>query len=285
MHIAKHFSTCVLSADSRQFYKEVSIGTAKPTKWEQQGVKHYFIDSHNLEDEVTAAQYEQQALEILEKEFQNNDVVVLVGGSGMFVDALCMGLDAIPTNPLTKAQIQSEWEENGLTPLLNELKQNDPEYFARVDRQNATRVLRAVEVIRITGKTYTELRKGSKKPRPFKVHHFVLDHPREKLYERINQRVDLMMKEGLESEAKAVQHLRHLTSMNTVGYKELFAYFDGEMDRSTAIEKIKQNSRRYAKRQLTWLRRYPESHWIKFTDMDSVVTEILSIFEKKRSDS
>lgn len=263
----------------------MSIGTAKPTVSEQEGVQHHFIDSHHLEDEVSAAQYEQQGLEILEKEFQKNDVVVLVGGSGMFVDALCIGLDDIPTNPEIKTLLQSEWETNGLTPLLEELKQKDPEYFEQVDRQNAARILRAIEVIRITGKTYSELRKGAKKTRPFQIHRFVLDHPRETLYNRINLRVDVMMNEGLEEEAKSVLHLRHLTSMNTVGYKELFDYFDGKTDQKTAIEKIKQNSRRYAKRQLTWLRRHPESHWVKFTDSDSVVTEILSIFEKKRSDS
>ncbi len=281
--IAKHFNTCVVSADSRQFYKEISIGTAKPDQEEQQGILHHFIDSHNLEDEVTAAQYEKEGLAILEEEFKNKDVVVLVGGSGMFVDALCIGLDDIPTNPEMKRQIQTELEANGLAPLVAELSEKDPEYFEQVDQQNAARVMRAIEVIRITGKKYSELRKGSKKERPFNVHRFVLDHPREVLYDRINLRVDLMMEAGLEAEAKSVQHLRHLTSMNTVGYKELFAWFDGETDKETAINQIKQNSRRYAKRQLTWLRRHPESHWIKFTNSDSVVKEILSIFEEKRS--
>jgi tRNA dimethylallyltransferase len=154
-----------------------------------------------------------------------------------------------------------------------------------VDRQNSARVIRAIEVTRITGNTYTELRKGTNKERPFNVHRFVLDHPREVLYDRINLRVDLMMEAGLEKEARSVEHLRHLTSMNTVGYKELFTFFDGEMDKETAINLIKQNSRRYAKRQLTWLRRHPESHWVKFTDSDSVVKEILSIFEVNRSAS
>ncbi|PWL28279.1 MAG: tRNA (adenosine(37)-N6)-dimethylallyltransferase MiaA [Fluviicola sp. XM-24bin1] len=281
--IAKHFNTCVVSADSRQFYKEVSIGTAKPDLEEQQGVTHHFINSHQLEDEVTAAQYEKEGLVILEEEFKDKDVVVLVGGSGMFVDALCIGLDDIPTDPEMKRQIQTELDANGLSPLLSELAEKDPEYYEQVDRQNASRVMRAVEVIRITGKKYSDLRQGSKKERPFKVHSFVLDHEREVLYNRINLRVDLMMEAGLEAEAKSVLHLRHLTSMNTVGYKELFAYFDGTMDKETAINQIKQNSRRYAKRQLTWLRRHPESHWIKFTDSETVIKEILSIFEEKRS--
>ncbi len=261
----------------------MSIGTAKPDLEEQQGVTHHFINSHQLEDEVTAAQYEKEGLVILEEEFKDKDVVVLVGGSGMFVDALCIGLDDIPTDPEMKRQIQTELDANGLSPLLSELAEKDPEYYEQVDRQNASRVMRAVEVIRITGKKYSDLRQGSKKERPFKVHSFVLDHEREVLYNRINLRVDLMMEAGLEAEAKSVLHLRHLTSMNTVGYKELFAYFDGTMDKETAINQIKQNSRRYAKRQLTWLRRHPESHWIKFTDSETVIKEILSIFEEKRS--
>ena len=243
---------------------------------------HHFIDSHNLEDEVTAAQYEKEGLAILEQEFRDKDVVVLVGGSGMFVDALCIGLDDIPTDPEMKRQIQAEFEANGLDVLTAELSEKDSEYFEQVDRQNAARVMRAIEVIRITGKTYSELRKGSRKERPFKVHRFVLDHERDVLYDRINLRVDLMMEAGLENEARSVEHLRHLTSMNTVGYKELFAFFDGKPDKETAINQIKQNSRRYAKRQLTWLRRHPESHWVKFTDSDSVVREILSIFEENR---
>ncbi len=209
----------------------------------------------------------------------------MVGGSGMFVDALCIGLDKIPTDAAIKSEIQKEFDANGLLPLLHELQECDPEYFEQVDQSNAMRVMRAVEVIRITDKKYSELRKGSKKERPFKVHRFVLDHPREVLYERINHRVDLMMHAGLEEEAKSVVHFRHLTSMNTVGYKELFSHFDGEIDLETAVAQIKQNSRRYAKRQLTWLRRHPESHWVKFTDASSVKREILSIFEKECSQS
>lgn len=233
-----------------------------------------------MEAEVTAAQYEQEALQLLEKEFKDKDVVVLVGGSGMFVDALCVGLDKIPTDPKIKMDIQQEYDTNGLIPLLQELKKKDPDYFEQVDRNNAPRIMRAIEVIRLTNKKYSELRKGTKKERPFQVHRFVLEHPREVLYNRINMRVDIMMETGLETEAKSVLKYRHLTSMNTVGYKELFAYFDGTTDKETAIVQIKQNSRRYAKRQLTWLRRHPESHWIKFTNATTVIQEILSIFEK-----
>lgn len=279
--MAQHFNTCILSADSRQFYKEISIGTAKPTPEEQEGVTHYFIDSHRLEDEVTAAEFERTALRILEDEFATKDVVILAGGSGMFVDALCLGLDDIPTDPAVKKQIISELEHTGLSPLLEELKAKDPAFYDQVDKDNAARVQRAIEAIRITGKPFSELRSGARKKRPFEVHRFVLDHPREALYGRINQRVDLMMEAGLEEEARSVLKFRHLTSMNTVGYKELFAYFDGNCSRDEAIAAIKQNSRRYAKRQLTWLRRHSDSHWVNFTDTNSVVEEILSIFESE----
>lgn len=272
-----------MSADSRQFYRELSIGTAKPTIEEQAGIPHYFIDSHHLEDEVTAARYEQEALTVLKQEFLNKDVVILVGGSGMFVDALCKGLDNIPTDPVIKESVQQQFEELGLESLLTELSEKDPVYFNQVDKRNAARVQRAIEVIRLTGKPYSQLRSGKPKERPFKVHRFVLDHPREVLYDRINRRVDQMIAKGLEQEVRSVLQHRHLTSMNTVGYKELFAWLDGETDRDSAIEQIKQNSRRYAKRQLTWLRRHPESHWIKFSDAESVVKEILAIFESNRS--
>lgn len=283
MELAKHFQTCVLSADSRQFYKETSIGTAKPTEEEQQGIKHYFINSHSLEDEVTSAEYEKLALEVLDSEFKSNDVIILVGGSGMFVDALCNGLDDIPTDPKVKQEIVATYESQGLEPLLKELQEKDPDFFEQVDKDNAPRVQRAVEAIRITGKPFSKLRTGHSKQRPFKVHRYVLGHDRQKLYDRINLRVDKMMEEGLEDEVRSVEQFRHLTSMNTVGYKELFSYFDGKITREEAIELIKQNSRRYAKRQLTWLRRNTENHWIDFTDIDSVVRKILTIFEAHKN--
>jgi tRNA dimethylallyltransferase len=241
------------------------------------------VDSHHLNDAVSASKFEEEGLKILEKEFKTNDIVMLAGGSGMFVDALCVGLDPIPTDPIVKESVNKDYKENGLAYLLEELKQSDPDYYRQVDQQNAIRVQRALEVIRITGKPYSTLRTGSQKVRPFKVHRFVLDHPREQLYERINKRVDLMIAAGLEDEAKAVIKWRHLTTMNTVGYKELFEFFDGKTNRTDAIAAIKQNTRRYAKRQLTWLRRHPESHWIKYTDKDAVVREILAIFEGIRS--
>lgn len=274
--LAKHFETCVLSADSRQFYKELEIGTAKPTPEEMDGVPHFFIDSHHLTDEVTAAQFETEALDILEKEFQTKDLILLTGGSGMFVDALCEGLDPIPTSKETKAQVQSEFEQHGLAKLLEELENQDPSYFSEVDQQNPMRVMRAIEVIRITGKPYSELRKAEPKKRPFAITRFVINHPREKLYERINLRVDLMMKAGLLNEVESVNHLRPLTSLNTVGYSELFDYLDGTIPLEEAVELIKRNSRRYAKRQLTWFRRNEAAIWIDFKANDLMTQEIIA---------
>ena len=281
--VAKHYNTAVLSADSRQFYKEISIGTAKPSEKEQEGVPHYFIDSHHLEDEVTSSQYESMGLDLLNKIYETHDVAVLAGGSGMFVDALCLGLDDIPADRSIKQQIIEEYEEFGLAPLLKELKEKDPNYYQQVDRDNAMRIQRALEAIRITGVPYSQQRKRKPKTRSFQVHSYVLRHDREQLYERINRRVDLMIQNGLEDEVRSVQQYRHLTSMNTVGYKEFFRYFDGEIDLATAIEKIKQNSRRYAKRQLTWLRRNSDNQWIEFTETSTVVQEILANFEEVRS--
>lgn len=272
----------MLSADSRQCYRELSIGTAKPSIEEQKGIPHFFIDSHQLTDEVSAAAYEAYAMQVLESAFQTNDVVVLVGGSGMFVDALCLGLDDIPVDREVKKSIIAQFEDEGLEPLLAELEQSDPVYFNEVDKANAPRIQRAIEAIRITGKPYSILRSGRLKNRPFTTHRYVLDHDREALYARINKRVDLMMDAGLEDEARSALQFRALSSMNTVGYKELFSYFDAEITRDEAINLIKQNSRRYAKRQLTWLRRHPDSHWIEFTTSSMVVQEILTNFELRK---
>jgi len=280
VEVAKHFDTSVLSADSRQFYKEISIGTAKPSKEEQDGVPHYFIDSHYLENEITSAQFETMGLQVLDEIYQSKDFAILTGGSGMFVDALCVGLDNIPTNAEVKKQVILEYELDGLAPLLIELQEKDPIYFQEVDRENAMRIQRAIEAIRITGAPFSSLRQKTSKSRPFQIHYFVLNHDREKLYARINQRVETMMKKGLEDEVISVQKYRNLTSMNTVGYKELFAYLDGEITKDRAVELIKQNSRRYAKRQLTWLRRNPEYVWIDYTNSEEVVQQIISHVKK-----
>jgi len=242
---------------------------------EQNGIQHYFINSHLLKDEVSSAQYEREGLIVLEKEFKNKDTIILVGGSGMFIDALCIGLDKIPSSPSLRKEIQKEYNENGLDLLLEELKRKDPEYFAEVDKKNSVRIIRAIEVIRFSGKKYSELRISTPKNRPFTVHRFVLNHEREKLYTRINNRVESMVTQGLVDEAMSVKHLETLSSLNTVGYKELFSYFDGTISLAEAIDQIKQNTRRYAKRQITWFKRHKDATWINFESAEQVCKEII----------
>ena len=276
--LAKRLNTSIISADSRQFYKELSIGTAKPTSEEQEGVPHFFIDSHSIQEEVTAAQFEKEALSILEQEFAAKDTVIVTGGSGMFIDALCIGLDPIPSAVELRNQINNEFEENGLKPLLDELERKDPAYFNAVDQHNPMRIIRAIEVIRLTGKPFSEFRKANPVKRPFSVHRFVIEHPREQLYQRINARVDQMMAMGLVEEVKSVIEFRDLSSLKTVGYKELFNYLDGNCDLETAVHYIKQNTRHYAKRQITWFKRHPESIWINYTSSEEMAEEILQHF-------
>lgn len=262
--LAQQLQTVVLSADSRQFYKELAIGTAKPTVEEMQGIPHYFIDSHSVTEPVTAAQFEQEAMDLLQTTLKDHPFVIVAGGSGMFIDALCIGLDPIPHDEVIQLQLREEHRINGLKPLCDELKAADPGYYAAVDQNNPARILRALEVIRLTGKPFSEWRQSSPPERPFGVQRFLIEHPREQLYDRINRRVDNMIADGLLEEAKSVHHLKHLAPLQTVGYKECFDYFEGKSDRETCIEKIKQHTRNYAKRQLTWFRRHPETVVIPF---------------------
>ncbi len=213
---------------------------------------------------------------MLEKEFLNHDQLVLVGGSGMFIDALCYGLDEIPADKALREALTVELEEKGLTALLNELKAKDPEFYEQVDQKNPVRVLRAIEVIRLTGKTFTEMRKATRKQHPFEIVRFIIDHEREKLYQRINLRVDLMMENGLLEEVKSVYSKKHLNSLRTVGYSELFDFLDNKINLTEAVELIKQNSRRYAKRQLTWFRKHTEAHLIPFDTTDQMLLKVLN---------
>lgn len=279
--MAKHYSTVILSADSRQFYREISIGTAKPSLREQQGIHHYFIDSHSIFEDVTAATYAKDALDILQKEFLKQDTIIMVGGSGMFIDAVCYGLDEIPSSNELRDELTLIVKEQGLEVLLNELKQKDPEYFIQVDQKNPVRIIRAIEAIRLSNRPYSEMRKSKKQQHPFSIHRFVIDHPREKLYERINIRVDQMIENGLIEEVKSVYNNRHLNALNTVGYTELFAYLDEKLALNSAIELIKQNTRRYAKRQLTWFRKHEEAIWIPFDKTENMTKEILNVLDKR----
>jgi len=278
--LAKHYKTVILSSDSRQFYKELSIGTAKPSDDEQDGITHYFIDSHTLSDEVTSGQFEKEALELLGKEFDNRDLIILVGGSGMFTDALCYGLDDIPSSSSLREEINKEFETNGIEPLLSELKSLDPEYFQQVDHDNPVRIIRAIEVLRLTGNKYSEQRIKKRKPRNFSIQRFVIDMDRELLYERINHRVDQMISRGLIEEVQSVRAYKDLQSLNTVGYKELFPFLDGKTSLNESIEQIKKNTRRYAKRQLTWFRRNEDANWIQHDNTSKMIDTIVAIIEK-----
>lgn len=275
--LAKHYQTVVISADSRQFYKEMSVGTAKPTVEEMDGITHFFIDSHSITDEINAARFASKVTDLVADLFKNVDTLILTGGSGMFIDAFVFGLDNIPHDQEIAKQLNKQLEQEGLASLLTDLEEKDPVYYATVDRNNPMRVIRALEAIRITNQPFSSLRTGSKKEHPFKIEYFVLDLPRDLLYERINLRVDKMVENGLEQEVKNLIPYKNLKPLATVGYTELFRYFDGEIDRATCIDLIKQNSRRYAKRQLTWFKRNQIAQWIPYQkEVSKMVAVIVS---------
>ncbi len=275
IRIAQHYAAPILSTDSRQFYRGIPIGTAQPSQEQLNAVDHYLIASHELEDCLNCGTYEVLALEILEKLFQQSDYVVAVGGSGLYIQALCEGMDDLPqADAALRERLAERFKTEGLESLSEELKRLDPTYWAQVDRRNPARVLRALEVCLQTGRPYSEQRTGERRKRHFEVVKIGVDMPREELYARINLRVDKMMEEGLEAEAHRVYPLRHLNSLQTVGYKELFSYFDGEISREEAVELIKRNSRRYAKRQLTWFRRDEAIRWFHPSATEEVIAYI-----------
>lgn len=278
--LAKALDTVVLSADSRQFYKELSIGTAKPTADELEGIPHYFIDSHLISDPVSASRYEAEAMKLIRGELSLYPQLILAGGSGMFIDALCIGLDPIPADPEMQKSLTQELNEKGIEPLLQELQAADPEFYQQVDKQNPMRILRALEVIRLTNIPFSTWRKNDLPERPFEVIRFVINHPRDILYERINQRVDKMIEDGLIEEVKSVSEYRNLTTLQTVGYKEVFEYLDGNWDLETCIDKIKQHTRNYAKRQLTWFKRHPDATWLDAKPTNEMRDQILQIIQK-----
>lgn len=264
IRLASYFHAPILSTDSRQFYRGIPIGTAQPTAEELQQAEHHFIASHDLQDEINCGRYEVMALHLLEELFTRHDTVIAVGGSGLYVRALCEGMDDLPeADEALRSELTALLANEGLERLCEELKRLDPVYYAEVDRQNPARVLRAVEVCRQTGKPYSSLRTGKRHDRPFRILKIGVELPRAELYARIDRRVELMIEAGLEAEARAVYPLRALNSLQTVGYKELFSYFDGEISREEAIALIQRNSRRYAKRQLTWFRRDEEVRWFR----------------------
>lgn len=275
IRLARHYGAPILSTDSRQMYRGLKIGTAQPDDLQLQEAVHYFIASHDLKCNLSCGQYEAEALALLEKLFAAHDTVIAVGGSGLYIRALCEGMDDLPqADPVLREALMRRLDEEGLDALLGELRRLDPDYYSVVDRCNAVRVVRALEVCLSTGHPFSEQRTGARRERPFQILKIGLDMPREELYGRIDRRVDRMMAQGLEAEARAVYPFRSLNALQTVGYRELFDYFDGKITRDEAVELIKRNSRRYAKRQLTWFRHDKEVHWFAPDEVDAVISYI-----------
>lgn len=271
MELAKHLGIPIINADSRQIYKELKIGTAAPTEEQLRQVRHYFVGTLGLEDYYSASIYEQEVIALLDNLFQESDYALLSGGSMMYIDAVCNGIDDIPTvDDKTRETMKARLEVEGLEALCEELKLLDPEHYKIVDRQNPRRVVHALEICHMTGQTYTSFRKAERKQRPFRIVKIGLNRDREELYTRINCRVDQMIAEGLLEEAKGLYHLRHLNALNTVGYKEMFNYLDGTWTLEEAIERMKGNTRRYARKQLTWFKKDPEVKWMSPTDIKEI---------------
>jgi len=282
LKIAGHFNTHILSADSRQFYREISIGTAKPGKEHLSQIKHYFINSLSIEEDYNVARFEEEALNIIEKIHNSKDVAVMAGGSGLYIDAVCYGIDEFPdADPEIREKIRKDFREKGLEYIQEWLKELDPVYYSRVDLDNPNRIRRALEVCLQTGKPYSVQRLNKPKKRSFNIVKIGLELPREKLHERINRRVDEMIEKGLTDEARRVCPYRELNSLNTVGYKELFRYFDGEISLDRAIEDIKTNTRRYARRQLTWFSRDDSINWFSAGCIDKMIEFLKEVIKKR----
>ena len=275
LDVAKHFHIPIINADSRQIFRELKIGTAPPTEAQMQQVHHDFVGILGLDDYYSASLFEQQVLELLGRQFLSSDYALMAGGSMMYIDAVCDGIDDIPTiDDQTRTTMKQRLADEGLEALCDELRQRDPEYYEIVDRQNPRRVVHALEICLMTGKTYTSFRKREKRLRPFNIIKIGLNRPREELYDRINRRVDQMMADGLLEEAKALYPRRHLNALNTVGYKELFDYIDGRWPLEEAVERIKGNTRRYARKQLTWFKKDESIRWFHPDETETIIKYI-----------
>ena len=280
LSIAERYHTDIVSSDSRQLYADLKIGTASPTAEQLARVNHHFVGVLKLTDYYSAAQYEAEVIKKLDELFKEHSVVLLTGGSMMYVDAVCKGIDDIPTvDKDTRELMIKRYEEEGLERLCAELKILDPAYYAQVDLKNPKRVIHALEICYMTGKTYTSFRTQSKKERPFNIIKIGLKRDREELYERINRRVDIMMEEGLLDEVRSVYAYKDLNSLNTVGYKEMFKFLDGEWDLPFAIEKVKQNSRIYSRKQMTWFKRDEDITWFHPDQQEDIMKFIDSRLE------
>ena len=269
---ARHFKTEIISADSRQCYKELNIGVAKPSAEELAAVKHHFINSHSIHEEVHAAGFEQYALQAAEKIFQQHDIAVMTGGTGLYIKAFCEGIDEIPpVLPGIREKIVEEFERSGLEWLQQQVKEQDPLYYSTGEIQNPQRLMRALEVVQSTGKSIRSFQQGKKIQRPFRIIKTALELPKEELHRNINHRVDQMMEQGLLEEVKTLVPWRHLNALQTVGYTELFDYLDGKHTLEQAVELIKKNTRQYAKRQMTWFRRDKEITWYSPSDLSGII--------------
>lgn len=275
IQLAKKYNAPIVSSDSRQFYRELKIGTAAPTEKETKEVEHFFIGSHSILDNYNAGQYEEDAINLLNELFKKHNVVLLVGGSMMYIDAVCNGLDEIPLVPSDIREFwQEEFKHKGLSHIQQELFRLDPKHYKEVDLKNPKRILHALEICLTTGNPYSDLRTGKKKKRNFEIIKIGLNKPRQELYEQINLRVDKMIEKGLMEEAKQYYPFKNLNTLNTVGYKELYAHFDGKISLQEAIELIKKNTRNYAKRQLTWFNRDKEITWFHPKDEENIFQTI-----------
>jgi len=276
--LAEHFKTEIISADSRQFYREMNIGTAKPSEAELTAVKHHLINSHSVLDQFNAGDFEKKSIEIINNLFLDHDQVIMAGGSGLFINAVCNGFDQLPAaSEEIRDHLNKLFVEKGIEFLQHRLKKIDPVYYDEVDIFNPQRIIRALEVFESTGKTFSSLRTNLKKQRPFNIAKIGLNTDREKLYERINHRVDRMVDEGLIEEVENLKSYRHLNPLNTVGYSEILNYLDGKCTKEEAIEKIKQNTRRFAKRQITWFKKSEEIHWFDPQEPESIIQHLNSI--------
>lgn len=275
IHLAQHYGIPIINADSRQIYKEMKIGTAAPTEAQLRQVRHYFVGTLSIEQYYSASMYEEQVTALLNELFQQSDYALLSGGSMMYIDAVCNGIDDIPTvDDDTRATMKRRLAEEGLASLCEELRVLDPEHYAIVDKNNPRRVVHALEICHMTGKTYTSFRKNERKQRDYRIVKTALTLPREELYTRINKRVDMMMESGFLDEARSLIEKRQLNALNTVGYKELFTYLDGQWSLEEAVERIKGNTRRYARKQLTWYKKDPNITWFSPNDTELIIKHI-----------
>lgn len=275
LQLAEHYGAPIISADSRQFYRDIPIGTAAPTAEQLARVKHYFVGQLALTDYYSASCYEEEVLRLLDTLFQEHAYVLLTGGSMMYIDAVCKGIDEIPTiTDEVRCEVLEHYHRVGLEALCEELRERDPVYYGEVDLKNHKRVIHAIEICRQTGGRYSDLRTRQVKQRSFRIVKIGLIRPREELFDRIARRTEQMMADGLLDEARRVYPLRHLNSLNTVGYKELFACFDGTMTLDQAIEKIKRNTRVYSKKQVTWYKKDPDMHWFSPDDKEAIIEYI-----------